>query len=140
MDLGKKNLQKFLIVPNKEPPYILRGLTSVSHEILEYQGVDSLDPRVACKANVNQLNGTMQNISEKNSDNQDNISQLNETIQIIQSDIDDYSASCDAKIKEITDTLEYVKKIPMVIIVPSSEEIDFHRGEVNKIIGGHTSE
>ena len=73
----------------------------------------------------------MQNISEKNSDNQDNISQLNETIQIIQSDIDDYSASCDAKIKEITETLEYVKKIPMVIIVPSSEEIDYHRGEVN---------
>ena len=97
------------------------------------RGGDSLEPRVACKANVNQLNGTMQIISEKNSDNQDNISQLNETIQIMQSDIDDYSASCDAKIKEITDTLEYVKKIPMVIIVPSSEEIDYHRGEVIKI-------
>ena len=55
-----------------------------------------------------------------------NIHQLNVTIQ-------NYIASNDFTLKAINDTLQYVVKIPLVIVVPSSDEIDDHRGEVSKM-------
>ena len=52
-----------------------------------------------------------------------NIHQLNVTIQ-------NYIASNDFTLKAINDTLQYVEKIPMVIVVPSSDEINHHRSEI----------
>ena len=68
------------------------------------------------------INGTIQSKYE-------NINLLNETIQIMQKNI----ASNDLTLRAINDTLQYVVKTPMVIIVPSSDEIDNHRSKFSKM-------
>ena len=47
----------------------------------------------------------------------------------MQTNIDNYIASNDLTLKAINDTLQYVVKTPMVIMVPNSDEIDNHRSE-----------
>ena len=59
----------------------------------------------------------------------ENIKELNETMQIMQKNI----ASNDLTLRAINDTLQYVVKTPMVIIVPSSDEIDNHRSKFSKM-------
>ena len=68
------------------------------------------------------INNTMQSKYQ-------NINELNETMVIMQTNI----ASNDLTLKAINDTLQYVVKKPMVIIVPSSDEIDNHRSEFSKM-------
>ena len=58
---------------------------------------------------------------------------MNETMMIMQTNIDNYVASNDLTLKSINDTLQYVVKTPMVIIVPNSEEIENHRSEFSKM-------
>ena len=62
-----------------------------------------------------------------------NMNQLNTTMQIMQTNI----ASNDWTLKAINQTLQYVVKSPMVIFVPSSDEISDHRSEFSKM--QHTS-
>ena len=62
-----------------------------------------------------------------------NINQLNVTIQIMQTNIGNYIASNDLTIKAIKETLQYVEKTPMIILVPSSDEINNHRSEFSKM-------
>ena len=62
-----------------------------------------------------------------------NINQLNKTMMILETNIDNYIASNDLTLKAINDTLQYVVKTPMVIMVPNSEEIDKHRSEFSKM-------
>ena len=62
-----------------------------------------------------------------------NISQLNKRMMILETNIDNYIASNDLTLKAINDTLQYVVKTPMVIMVPNSEEIDSHRCEFSKM-------
>ena len=57
-----------------------------------------------------------------------NINQLNETMKIMQTNIENYIASNDLTIKTINDSLQYVAETP-IILVPSSDEIDHHRSE-----------
>ena len=59
------------------------------------------------------------------------INQLNETMQCMQNNMDNYIASNDFELKAINDTY-YAVKTPLVIAVPSSDEIDDHRSEVSK--------
>ena len=87
--------------------------------------------------NIHQLrdefNQTMQNTHQLN---QQHINQLrddfNETLQIMQTNIGNYITSNDFTLKAINNTLQYVVKIPMVIVVPSSDEIDHHRSKIIK--------
>ena len=61
------------------------------------------------------------------------IDQLNETMVIMETSFDNYIASNDLTLQAINDTLQYVVKTPMVIMVPNSEEIDNHRSEFSKM-------
>ena len=61
------------------------------------------------------------------------ISQLNKRMTILETNIDNYIASNDLTLKAINDTLKYVVKTPMVIMVPNSEEINNHRSEFSKM-------
>ena len=80
----------------------------------------------------NELNQTVQNTHQLN---QQHIYELrdefNETMQIMQTNMDNYIASNDFELKAINDTY-YAVKTPLVIAVPSSDEIDDHRGGVSK--------
>ena len=60
------------------------------------------------------------------------INQLNVTMQLMQTNIGSYIASNDLTLKTINDSLQYVAKTPMIIVVPSSDEIDHHRSEFSK--------
>ena len=75
-------------------------------------------------------------LDEKFHNFQQNIDQLrdefNETMQIMQTDIGDYIASNDFTLKAINGTY-FVVKTPLVIAVPSSDEIDHHRSKIIKI-------
>ena len=51
------------------------------------------------KADIDRLDGTIQDIYQQNSDNQKNTNHLNETIQTIQYDIDNYIALNDVTLK-----------------------------------------
>ena len=90
---------------------------------------------VTMQRNIDQLrdefNQTMQNTHQLY---QEHIYQLkddfNETLQMMQTNIGNYIASNDFTLKAINDTLQYVEKIPMVIVVPSSDEINHHRSEI----------
>ena len=62
-----------------------------------------------------------------------NMNQLNKTMVIMQTNIDNYIASNDLTLKAINDTLQYVVKTPMVIMVPNSDEIDNHRSEFSNM-------
>ena len=59
----------------------------------------------------------------------ENINELNETMKIMQKNI----ASNDFTLRAINDTLQYVVKTPMIIIVPTSDEIDNHRSKFSKL-------
>ena len=61
------------------------------------------------------------------------IDQLNETMVIMETSFVNYIASNDLTLQAINDTLQYVVKTPMVIMVPNSEEIDNHRSEFSKM-------
>ena len=50
------------------------------------------------------------------------LNQLNQTMRIMQTDID-----------AINHNLQYVVETPMIILVPSSDEIDDHRSEFSKM-------
>ena len=86
--------------------------------------------------NIDQLkdefNQTMQNTHQLN---QQNIYQLkddfNATMQIMQTNMDNYIASNDFTLKAINGTY-FVVKTPLVIAVPSSDEIDHHRSKIIK--------
>ena len=92
---------------------------------------------VTMQRNIDQLrdelNQTMQNTHQLY---QQHIYQLrdefNQTMQIMQTNMENYIASNDFELKAMNDTY-YVVKTPLVIAVPSSEEIDDHRGEVSKM-------
>ena len=82
---------------------------------------------------INQLNDAIQNIYHLNQQNIDQLrDEFNATIQIMETNIGNYIASNDFTLKAINQTLQYVVKTPLVIVVPSSDEIDDHRGEVFK--------
>ena len=84
--------------------------------------------------NIHQLNLTMQNFHQLNKQNIDQLrDEFNETMQIMQTNMDNSIASNDFELKAINNTLQYVVKIPMVIVVPSSDEIDHHRSKIIKI-------
>ena len=57
------------------------------------------------------------------------INQLNETMVMMQTNIDNRFLLNELILNEINDTLQYVVKTPMVIMVPNSDEIDNHRSE-----------
>ena len=90
---------------------------------------------VTMQQNIDQLrdefNQTVQNTHQLN---QQHIYQLrdefNETMQIMQTNISNYIASNDFTLKAINDTLQYVVKTPMVIAVPSTDEINHHRSKI----------
>ena len=62
-----------------------------------------------------------------------NINQLNKSMMIVETNIENYIAANDLTLKAINDTLKYVVKTPMVITVPNSLEINKHRSEFSKI-------
>ena len=62
-----------------------------------------------------------------------NINQLNVTMQIMEANIGNYIASNDLTLKAMNESLQFVVKTPMVILVPSSDEIDDYRSKVTKI-------
>ena len=61
------------------------------------------------------------------------INQLNETMVMMQTNIDNRFLLNELILNEINDTLQYVVKTPMVIMVPNSDEIDNHRSEFSKM-------
>ena len=61
------------------------------------------------------------------------INKLNMTMQAMQSNIGNYIASNDLTLKKINDSLQYFEKIPLIIPVPSLDEIDHHRSEFSKM-------
>ena len=88
---------------------------------------------------INQLNVTIQQNQQRDDQLRDELNgsmqytnQLNETMQIMQTNMANYISSNDFELKAINDTY-YVVKTPLVIAVPSSDEIDEHRGEVTEM-------
>ena len=86
---------------------------------------------------INQLNVTIQQNQQRDDQLRDEINgtmqytnQLNETMQFMKTNMDNYIASNDITLKAINDTLQYVVKIPMVIAVPSTDEINHHRSKI----------
>ena len=61
------------------------------------------------------------------------INQLNETMVMMQTNIDNRFLLNELILNEINDTLQYVVKTPMIIMVPNSEEINNHRSEFSKM-------
>ena len=61
------------------------------------------------------------------------INQLNEKIQILQSDIATKDAAITSLEQAITERSNVTKELSMVIIIPSSDEIDHHGGKIVKI-------
>ena len=90
--------------------------------------------------NINQLNITMATMQTNIASNDltlkainrtlqskyQNIDKLNETMVIMQTNIDNYIAS--------NDLTQYDVKTPMVINVPSSDEINGHRSKFSKLL------
>ena len=75
----------------------------------------------------------MQNFHQLNKQNIDQLrDEFNETMQIMQTNMDNYIASNDFELKAKNDTY-FVVKTPLVIVVPSSDEIDHHRSKIIKI-------
>ena len=75
-----------------------------------------------------EFNKTIENVYQLN---QQNAYHVNETIKIMQAHIDNYIIRNDLAIRWINDTLQYVQNIPMVIVVPSSDEIYDYRGKIS---------
>ena len=98
--------------------------------------------------NINQLNITMVTMQTNIASNDltlkainrtlqskyQNIDKLNETMVIMQTNIDNYIASNDFTLRGINETLQYDMKTPMVINVPSSDEINGHRSKFSKFL------
>ena len=61
------------------------------------------------------------------------VNQLNERMMILETKIENYIVSNDLTLRAINDTLQYVVKTPMVIIVPNSDEINNHRSKFSKM-------
>ena len=61
------------------------------------------------------------------------INQLNATMQFMETYIGNYIASNDLTLKKINDSLQYFEKTPVIIRVPSLDEIDHHRSEFSKM-------
>ena len=61
------------------------------------------------------------------------INQMDKTIMIMQTKIDNYIVLNDLTLQAINETLQYVVNTSMVIIVPNSDEIDSHRSEFSKM-------
>ena len=61
------------------------------------------------------------------------INQLNEKIQILQSDIASKDAAITSLEQSITERSNVTKELSMVIVIPSSDEIDHHGGRIVKM-------
>ena len=79
--------------------------------------------------NINELNKAIENIHQFN---QLNAYHFNKTMKIMQAHIDNYITKNELTISAINDTLQYVQKIPMVIVVPSLDEIYNYRGKITQ--------
>ena len=92
---------------------------------------------VTIQQNIHQLNETTQKNQQSIDQLRDEFNgtmqytnQLNETMQFMQTNMNNYIASNDITLEAINDTLQYVVKTPMVIVVPSTDEINHHRSKI----------
>ena len=116
------------------------GLMQYNNQLNEtiQQNIDQLNETIQLnQQNIDQFNVTIQQNQQSIDQLRDEFNgtmqytnQLNETMQFMQTNMNNYIASNDITLEAINDTLQYVVKTPMVIVVPSTDEINHHRSKI----------